>query len=588
MLAMAAGFDAQGARAGGNSARGRIFVLMVWDGLRPDLVDDINTPNLYAMENAGVRFARHHSIYPTLTMVDAAGLATGAGPGGSGIFGDMMYFAPVLDMRRATAIPELGRLLESPLNLEHSQFLAALNDPRAFDGRLLGLGTTAKAVERAGGYVAVIGKQGPTLLFDDDFAKSETSAKEPRNFMFVADDMAAPPEMAAEFARKPAMTRGDQASVIARDAWFARLAADRALPAAKAASDSGKPAMVVLWQHNPDLTQHLAGLGTRPALDALHACDANLATIRAAIASLGIAGRTDLVVVSDHGFATIKATVPLARLLVAAGIKKAAESTEIVVAADGGSDSVYVSRKDFPTDTARREVLQRIVEYAEAQEWCGPIFSRDSASADHGGHRRGYRGSIDGTFSESAFGLGNNERAADLIISFRELSDADNRALTGPPNPAFSIGPNGPEAQANKSLALVHPVPGVIYSDATGFTSGMGMHGAAGTREIHNFCAAIGPDFRRSLADTAPTGNADIAPTAEEILGQPALAGATGRVIREALAGSVADPQARPQPATATAALRLKNSRVVTTLTLTRYADHEYLDGSAIAVTPAR
>jgi type I phosphodiesterase/nucleotide pyrophosphatase len=240
--------------------------------------------------------------------------------------------------------------------------------------------TTAKEVEDAGGYVAVIGKQGPTLLFDDDFAKAASGVGTPRNFMFVADDMAAPQTMASEFAHEPPMTRGDHLSVIARDRWFAKLATAQALPAAKAASDQGKAAFVVLWQHNPDLTQHVAGLGTQPALDALHACDDNLAALRVAIAALGIADRTDLMVVSDHGFATIKAMVPLARLLVAAGLKKSLTSTEIVVAADGGSDGVYVSKQDFPTAAARREALRRIVEYTAAQEWSGPIFSRDSTT----------------------------------------------------------------------------------------------------------------------------------------------------------------------------------------------------------------
>ena len=31
----------------------RIFVLMVWDGLRPDFVTAERTPNLFAMENEG-------------------------------------------------------------------------------------------------------------------------------------------------------------------------------------------------------------------------------------------------------------------------------------------------------------------------------------------------------------------------------------------------------------------------------------------------------------------------------------------------------------------------------------------------------
>jgi type I phosphodiesterase/nucleotide pyrophosphatase len=400
--------------------------------------------------------------------------------------------------------------------------------------------------------------------------------------------------MAAELAQEPPLTRGDHPSVIARDRWFTKLTTAQALPAAKAASDLGQPALVVLWQHNPDLTQHVAGLGTQPALDALHARDANLASVRAAIVALGIIDRTDLVVVSDHGFATIKAMVPLARLLVAAGLKQAMRSTEIVVADDRGSDSIYVSKKDFPTTAARRDVMRRIVAYAEAQIWSGPIFSRDSNIAEHAiqahhhGGSHGYDGWLEGTFSESAFGLGNNDRAADLIISFRELSDVDNRALTGPSQPAFAIGPNGPEPQVNDSAALVRPLPGVMYADAKAFTTGMGMHGAAGARELHNFCAAIGPDFRRGMTDTAPTGNADIAPTAAEILGQPPVAGTTGRVLREALAGRGAGPRLHARSVTATTALQLKNLRVVTTLTLTRYAGREYLDDSTVAVTPAR
>ncbi len=593
MFAIVAGSYVEKSLAFAGTVRGRIFVLMVWDGLRPDFVDAINTPNLFALENAGVRFAHHHSIYPTLTMVNAAGLATGASPSHSGIYGDTMYLAPVLDMARAATIPNLGVLLGDPLSLEHSQYLAGLNDPRALDGHLLGLSTTVKEVERAGGFVGVFGKQGPTLLFDDDFATADVSERSPRNFMFIADDMAVPASMAAEFTRMPPMARSDFASIIARDAWFTRIATEEALPAARLASNNGKPAMVVLWQHNPDITQHVAGLGTQPARDALHACDANLATVRTAIAAHGLAARTDLVVVSDHGFATIKAAVPLPRLLVAAGLKRGVKSKEIVVASDGGGDWIYVSKKDFPTESARREIMRRIVEYVEAQEWSGPIFSPAPPAAKPRADSRGqgeshYLGSLAGTFNQSAFGLGDNPRAPDLIISFRELSGADNRDLTGPQNPAVVVGPNGSETVTNKSSALVHPVPGVIYSDAGSFTTGMGMHGAAGARELHNFCAAIGPDFRRGLVDNAPTGNADIAPTAGVILRRAPSAGATGRILREALSSGGSNRLRQPEPVTAAATLTLKNSRIVTTLQLTRYAGREYLDDSQVRTLPLK
>src|SRR6202140_5869376 len=73
--------------------RGRIVVLMVWDGLRPDFVTQRDTPNLFRLAREGVRFDHHHSIFPTLTMVNATALATGAPPGVNGLEGNVFYLA---------------------------------------------------------------------------------------------------------------------------------------------------------------------------------------------------------------------------------------------------------------------------------------------------------------------------------------------------------------------------------------------------------------------------------------------------------------------------------------------------------------
>ena len=111
---------------------------------------------------------------------------------------------------------------------------------------------------------------------------------------------------------------------------------------------------------------------------------------------------------------------------------------------------------------------------------------------------------------------------------------------------------------------------------------------AAGARELHNFGAAIGPDFRRSLVDNAPTSNSDIAPTAALILGRATSVGATGRILREALSSGGTDRPSQPKSITVATALTLGNSRVVTTLQLTRYAGHEYLDGSQVQAIPLK
>src|ERR1700731_542647 len=77
--------------AGAHHGRGRIMILMIWEGLRPDLVTQRDTPTLFRMAREGVRFDRHHSIFRTLTMVNATALSTGAPPGINGLEGNVFY-----------------------------------------------------------------------------------------------------------------------------------------------------------------------------------------------------------------------------------------------------------------------------------------------------------------------------------------------------------------------------------------------------------------------------------------------------------------------------------------------------------------
>jgi hypothetical protein len=562
-------------------AEGRILLLMVWDGLRPDLVTPHDTPSLIALEREGVLFANQHAVFPTVTMVDAAALATGGTPDRVGVLGDSMYLRPALGADAANTSPQLGALLDSPVDLENSHTLAALNS-RAFDGYLLGVEGVAQQILRDGGYVAIVGKQGPTFLFDDDV---ESRVVHPSRYLFVADDLARPTLSAAVAARKPPLRLGDLNSISERDEWFTDVVISRALPAAHEALSKGRSALIVFWQHNPDLVQHIAGLGTQPALNALHQCDTNLARIRAAIARLGIAHRTDLMVVSDHGFATIRISVSLADLLVSAGIKKTSNSRDIVVARNGGEDLVYLSPVAFDSEEAQRATLARIVDFAEAQEWCGAIFSKKPAPEGTVTERENRLGWIPGTFAQQMLGLYNSRRSPDLIISFRELPDLDNRGLTGPSNPAFMVGADGQATRRNSSFPLIRPIAGVVYSDSHSLSTGQGMHGAAGEREVHNFCAATGHDFRRHFVDSAPSGNADVAPTIRKVFNLGAPTGESGRVLQEALIhpGRRADA---PQEQVLTSYLVLQGQEVVTRLRLTHFDGRDYLDSSSVTRTP--
>jgi predicted AlkP superfamily pyrophosphatase or phosphodiesterase len=599
----------------------RIFVLMVWDGLRPDFVTAERTPNLFAMENEGVRFARHHAVYPTITMVNAASLATGAAPGSTTILGDEVFLVPRLGAQKITPAAD-DSWVNRPVNLENSITLAKLNGPKFFNGALLGSESLGQQVRRAGGYLAIAGKKGPTFTFDDSVS-GDSAMGAPiatRDFIFVSDDLVAPPALKSQLAPVPRPTASESVVYGRSDTYFAQVVTERALPQAKSAALGGRPALVVFWQHNPDVTQHHRGLGTQANLDALKICDTNLGSIRDAIAKLGIADRTDLIVVSDHGFATIRALVPLAQLLVANRIKKSATSDDVLVLANGGTDLIHLSRTAFPTMQARRAVLQRITDFAESQPWSGPIFARsigeeralESSSAESGakieapsdqglgGNTGGNTGWIKGTFGFDSVGMigrANYLSAPDLVVSFRELPDADNRGLTGPAEPAHVVGEQGKQSgdAGNQSGPLVTPVKGVMYADTGGwggFTTGLGMHAAVGARELLNFCAAVGPDFRHHFVDQYPSGNLDVRATIARAmdLASGDETRTAGRTLDEAMAGH--------QLHATTNKYRLSVSRMLSTTEATTSLDFStlsagprrwsYLDGAEYKQTPLK
>ena len=69
-------------------------IIMVWDGLRPDSVNPMDTPNLYALRQSGVNFTDHHSTYPTFTMMNGSSFATGSFPKTSGFYGNTFWTPP--------------------------------------------------------------------------------------------------------------------------------------------------------------------------------------------------------------------------------------------------------------------------------------------------------------------------------------------------------------------------------------------------------------------------------------------------------------------------------------------------------------
>lgn len=161
-------------------------------------------------------------------------------------------------------------------------------------------------------------------------------------------------------------------------------------------------------------------------------------------------------------------------------------SGSVVIAANGGSDYLYVPSKDNAT-------VRKIVTFLQQREEFGAIFVDDKY------------GSLDGTMPMSTVHLENTaERNPDIIVSYN----------------------------FNKN-AVIQGVKGTEYES---MQINRGMHGSFSPIDVHNTLIAYGPDFKSGDLET-PSGNIDVAPTVANLMGL-SLPDTDGRVLYDAYKSS--------------------------------------------------
>src|SRR5262249_26058068 len=135
------------------------------------------------------------------------------------------------------------------------------------------------------------------------------------------------------------------------------------------------PPLSILWLGEPDLTQHETAPGAPAALAAIKSADENLATVLAALDQRKARATTDVFVVSDHGFSTIRHSIDLRKILNEAGFaaktefKDEPKPGDIMLAGNGGSVLFYVIGHDAT-------VTRRLVEYLQQSDFAGVIFTK--------------------------------------------------------------------------------------------------------------------------------------------------------------------------------------------------------------------
>jgi arylsulfatase A-like enzyme len=440
-------------------------VVVVWDGMRPDFVTQQNTPTLYQLARDGVFFQNHHAVFLSSTEVNAAAMATGAYPNRSGILGNREYRPNI-----------------NPLNrIDTQSFEAVRKGDEVSHNHYLQLPTLAEILQHAGKKTAVAGTK-PVALFQDRFEAPRACSDcidlfgrrtVPSNAVDRLNLPAFPPQETPNSRQDEATTQA-----LIGPMW-----------------DKDVPAFSLLWLSEPDYAQHATGLGSAVSLKAMKSSDDNLARVLKELAARGVREKTDVFVISDHGFSTISRKLDVADVLNKAGFHAVREfaqppgNGDIMAIGNGGTALLYVIGHD-------PKLTQKIAGFLQTQDFAGVIFTRAP---------------MDGTFTLDQV-LINTPDAPDIAMSLR---------WTGDKNAAG--------------------IPGSTPSD-TWYGPGQGIHSTLSPFDMRNTLVAAGPDFRHGLINELPSGNVDLAPTILHLLGVSAPDNMDGRVLTEALAYETPKP----------------------------------------------
>ena len=370
----------------------RLVIVFVVDGLRPDAITAEDTPTLFRLRAEGVDFANGHAVFPTVTRVNAATLATGAQPGTHGIVGNQLY-VPAVEPRRAFDTGDYGNLRRMG---------------EASRGRVVLTATLAERLHAAGLTLAGVssGSTGSAFLLNP--AAPSGVGVVVNGYFDPGKTVAYPPAASEAILTKlgPAPAKAGMERYDTVVTWTQRVLREYVLPELR-------PTVVLNWLTEPDHSQHAAGVGSPAARQALRHDDTEIARTLATVENLGLAAATDVLVVSDHGFTTNRAGVDVAGALTEAGLKAA---PDLVLASSGQAVAVHVEGRDA-------ERIARIARFIQGQEWGGVVFTAGRALADP-------RGVVEGTFSLELIQVA-GERAPDLLFTFPWTSEPNAFGVVG-------------------------------------------------------------------------------------------------------------------------------------------------------------
>ncbi len=558
----------------------RKVIIFVWDGLRPDVITQEDTPNLYSLRQEGVDFTDNHSTYPTFTMMNAASFATGGFGGTTGYYGNTLWQPGAEGKDSAGSAVDFRQPV-------FSEDYAVLSDLTKFlKNDLFMVETLFEEAQKAGLATVAVGKTGAAFIQDyrrggmvlDEkvvlplgLAKELQSAGIPLpattpnayapGEITLAPDNGNPTAFKAPKRLKDGVTfdASDTSGSLYKVAlqYMFDAYVNYILP-------KKNPALSVLWIRDPDTSQHTFGVGSVNARDGLRSNDRMLGQLRAKLRELQIDGSTDLIIVSDHAHSNVagsSALFPLRSIVdgevgavdpdgysvsglirladlmrregftvfdgigcsylpVSTGIK--ADGTPVyktLIDGDGRICGKAGQKYNTPSHKLPEQVPPRSVVIAVngGSDYLY-IPDHDAETVTRTVRFLQSLDAVGAIFIDGRYG----EIPGTMPMRFVHIENAAGR------NPDIIVSFDYDEN------AVVRGVRGTEYSGILLNNPYRGMHGSFSPVDVHNTLIAFGPDFREGLKATLPTGNVDVAPTVASILGLR-LPHADGRPLLEAL-----------------------------------------------------
>lgn len=397
----------------------RRAVVMILDGLRRDCITQALTPRLAAFARDAERFDAHRSVFPSATRVVASSMATGCYPARHGLQGNSAVLL-------VNGVP--------------TEFDAGLPDflqqRRAITGSSLAMPTLAQRLAPHGGAI-IFANVSPGAAY----------AHDPDGFGHVYN-------RAGSFApgRLPAPDPLNVTLGLEGDRAMTTRFVAEALPR--------RPALALIWTAEPDHMQHELTLGSPEHNAVLRCADAHAGMVIDAVARLRDAGEDILLILaSDHGHETVTGVIDIEAELIAAGLKAAPDSTDVIACANGVSSLIYLHPD-------HRDRLPALGGFLRSRDWAQAVFDATTLPA---------------VGQSAAAGLA-------FAVALRTSTEAN---ACGMPGLALAA-----KARAGKSDHL-----------------GFGQHGGLGAYEQSPFLMVSGPGFTAGAARTTQTSALDIAPT---------------------------------------------------------------------------